>query len=283
MEEWCAKSEHFADASFTRLFADSNVFVCKRTVKTPTETREEYLILGVYVDDCFILYSHDDKYSLYHHFTKDLSARWKVDDEGPVSDLLGVEISSADGIVELKQTAYIEKLTSTWFPDGVPSTIQSNQTPHSPLLAQHVADALVDIDPREPEAVRRFQSIVGALLYASTNTRPDIAYSVGMLCRAMSKPTPQLMEDAMRVLGYLYRTRSIGLRFKSDGKAVRGMSDSDWGVKHSTSGFLFLYNSAAISWGSKKQQSVALSSCEAEIMAASVAASEAVRPPEGIH
>jgi len=92
----------------------------------------------------------------------------------------------------------------------------------------------------------------------------------------MSKPTPQLMEDALRVLGYLYRTRSIGLRFKSDGKAVRGMSDSDWGIKHSTSGFLFLYNSAAISWGSKKQQSVALSSCEAEIMAASVAASEAI-------
>ena len=92
----------------------------------------------------------------------------------------------------------------------------------------------------------------------------------------MPKPTPELEDDAMRVLGCLYRTRSIGLRFKSDGKAVREMSDSDWGVKHSTSGFLFLYNSAAISWGSKKQQSVALSSCEADIMAASVAASEAI-------
>ena len=54
------------------------------------------------------------------------------------------------------------------------------------------------------------------------------------------------------------------------------MSDSDWGVKHSTSGFVFKYNSAAINWGSKKQPSVALSSCEAEIMAASVAASEAI-------
>ena len=54
-----------------------------------------------------------------------------------------------------------------------------------------------------------------------------------------------------------------------------GMSDSDWAVKHSTSGFVFMMNQAALSWGSKKQVSVALSSCEAEI-AASEAAKEAV-------
>ena len=54
------------------------------------------------------------------------------------------------------------------------------------------------------------------------------------------------------------------------------MSDADWAVKHSTSGFVFTYALAAISWGSKKQKSVALSSCEAEIMALSEAAKEGV-------
>jgi len=54
------------------------------------------------------------------------------------------------------------------------------------------------------------------------------------------------------------------------------MSDSDWAVRHSTSGWVFMYNSAAISWGSKKQATIALSSCEAEIMAASEAAKECV-------
>ena len=54
------------------------------------------------------------------------------------------------------------------------------------------------------------------------------------------------------------------------------MTDSDWAVKHSTTGWLYMYNSAAISWSSKKQNSVALSSCEAEIMAASEAAKEAL-------
>ena len=271
MEEWCSKG-----AKFTRLFADSNVFVCRQDVDTPSGKRPETLIVGVYVDDQFVLYSHDDQYSLYQRYVTDLQKRWSVDDEGEVSDLLGVEISSQDGFVELKQEQYIDRLATKWFPEGVPEDIQGNRPPADKDLAQHVADALVDLDSRDPGVVKNYQSLVGALLYASTNTRPDIAYSVGMLCRVMAKPTPELQEAALRVLGYLYRTKHIGLRYRADAKPMYGMSDSDWGVKHSTSGYVFMYNSAAITWGSKKQSSVALSSCEAEIMAASLAATEAV-------
>ena len=117
---------------------------------------------------------------------------------------------------------------------------------------------------------------MGALLYCSGNTRPDVAFAVGLLCRAMSKPTEQLYLDAQRVLTYLYRHRHTGLRFEADRLPLRGQCDSDWGVRHSTSGWQFAYSSAVISWGSKKQNSVALSSCEAEIMAASEAAKEGV-------
>ena len=109
-------------------------------------------------------------------------------------------------------------------------------------------------------------SSVPCLLYCSTQTRPDVAYSVAMLCRAMSRPTPELYADAQRVLRYLYRTRDIGLRYQRDGLPLRGMTDSDWATRHSTTGFVFKYMSAAISWSSRKQASVALSSCEAEIM-----------------
>eukprot|EP00965_Chrysotila_dentata_P235981 6201074-Pleurochrysis_carterae.AAC.1 len=52
-----------------------------------------------------------------------------------------------------------------------------------------------------------------ALLYCSTQTRPDIAFAVGMLCRAMSCPTAQLLTDARRVLKSLYHHRSVGLRY----------------------------------------------------------------------
>ena len=68
----------------------------------------------------------------------------------------------------------------------------------------------------------------------------------------------------------------VGLRYEQDQNPLSGMADADWAVKHSTSGYLFTMAKAAISWGSKKQPSIALSSCEAEIMAASEAAKEAV-------
>ena len=127
-----------------------------------------------------------------------------------------------------------------------------------------------------PELLREYQSLVGALLYCATNTRPDIAYSIGLLCRAMSCPTDVLLLAAQRVLTYLYHTRYLGLRYSANPRPVYGMSDSDWDVRHSTPGFVFMLCEAAISWSSKRQASVALSSCEAEIVAGSEAAKEAL-------
>ena len=92
----------------------------------------------------------------------------------------------------------------------------------------------------------------------------------------MAFPTDELLRDAYRVLVYLDRTKSLGLRYQADQRDLAGASDSDWDVRHSTTGYVFNYNSAAISWGSKKQAIVALSSCEAEIVAASETAKEAL-------
>ena len=101
--------------------ADSCVFHLHREVQTPAGPRKEIFLVGCYVDDLFVLYSHDDEHSLYHQFTKSLQDRWDVDDEGPVSDLLNIEIQRDGAKVVLKQTAYIEKMTREWLPDGVRS------------------------------------------------------------------------------------------------------------------------------------------------------------------
>ena len=61
-----------------------------------------------------------------------------------------------------------------------------------------------------------------------------------------------------------------------DSQKLHGFTDSDWAEKHSTSGSVFIFSKAAISWGSKKQASVALSSCEAEIVALSESAKEGI-------
>jgi len=92
----------------------------------------------------------------------------------------------------------------------------------------------------------------------------------------MAFPTSDCLRDAYRVLVYLDRTKHLGLCYEADQRDLNGASDSDWATTHSTTGYVFNYNSAAISWGSKKQQTIALSSCEAEIVAASEATKEAI-------
>ena len=256
--------------------ADPCVFMRKETIQTPNGPREDILLVGCYVDDLFILYNNGDEHSLYHKFTTDLQKRWSVDDEGEVSDLLNVEMYHVDGGVELRQTSYIDRLAKEWLPDGIPSNIHINSAPHMECLPDMVLQALSCTEQVDPVLLRNYQSLVGSLLYAATNTRPDIAYAVGMLCRAMGKPTQDLFEAALRVVAYLSYHRHIGLRYECDQKSLAGMSDADWAVRHSTSGFVFSMSKAAISWGSKKQPTIALSSCESEIMAASEAAKEAV-------
>jgi hypothetical protein len=210
-----------------------------------------------------------------------LTQSWNAEDEGEVADLLNVEISNADGVVELKQTGYIEKLAQTYLPGGNPSTgpafsSKTLRTPAGPELVQDIADTLTSRDIPEADLLKQYQSLVGSLIYCATHTRPDVAYSVGMLCRAMAFPNLKLLRHAERVLCYLIATRRLGLRYVADQRDVLGSTDSDWSVDRSTSGQVFRYCQAAISWGSKRQTSIALSSCEAEIMAASEASKEAV-------
>ena len=86
--------------------SDASVFSCRRTVSTPTGKRNELVIIGCYVDDLACLHSHNDKYSLYHHFITSLQKSWEVEDEGDISDLLGVQIDRGKDQVTMTQTAY---------------------------------------------------------------------------------------------------------------------------------------------------------------------------------
>eukprot|EP00965_Chrysotila_dentata_P049032 1626289-Pleurochrysis_carterae.AAC.19 len=92
----------------------------------------------------------------------------------------------------------------------------------------------------------------------------------------MSCPTHELLDAAYRVLGYLYHHRKVGFRYELCSEPLHGHSDSDWATRHSTTGWVFVHGRPSDSGSSKKQSSVALSSCEAEIVAASEATKEAV-------
>jgi hypothetical protein len=132
------------------------------------------------------------------------------------------------------------------------------------------------LDDLDDASASEYRSLVHSLAHCASSTRPDIAYAVGMLCRCLDLPSQSLLADAYRILAYLVRHADLGLTYVSSDEPLSGMSDSDWAVRRSTTGWVFTYGQAAISWGSTIQDSIALSSCEAEIVAASTAACEAI-------
>ena len=127
----------------------------------------------------------------------------------------------------------------------------------------------------------RYQSAVGSLLYLSIGTRPDITYAVSNVARYCARPTTEHWMANERIIRYLIGTLDCGLFYCKDGsKKCIGFSDADWGGdindRKSTSGYLFQISGAAVSWRSKKQTCVALSTAEAEYMALASAAQEAI-------
>ena len=122
---------------------------------------------------------------------------------------------------------------------------------------------------------------VGALLYVATTTRPDIAAAIGILCMRVSNPRQRDWNALKRVIRYLKQTISLKLKISADHDLdLVGYVDADWGGdisdRKSTSGFFYLLGQSPISWSSKKQVSVALSSTEAEYVSAGYASQEAI-------
>eukprot|EP00253_Pinus_taeda_P032808 PITA_32808 len=134
--------------------------------------------------------------------------------------------------------------------------------------------------PRVPYA-----SAVGSLMYAMVCTRPDITHAVGVLSRFMSKPGKEHWTAMKRVFIYFRGTSDYGLCYQGRPRLdrvldIRGFVDANWAgdldQRRSTSGYAFNLFGGAVSWMSKKQSVVALSTIEAVYMAATHASKEAV-------
>ena len=145
----------------------------------------------------------------------------------------------------------------------------------------NIPDASEQSDLQVKEVDVPYREAIGSLMYLMTCTRPDLASSLQILSRYMSKPAKEHWEGVKRVLRYLKGTQTHGIMFKKTGNLeITRFCDADWGgcldTRRSTSGYVFLICGGAVSWSSKRQNSVALSSCESECMAAAHAAKEAV-------
>ena len=84
------------------------------------------------------------------------------------------------------------------------------------------------------------------------------------------------MAEMDYVLSYLHENPDIGIRFVPQDGTLRGAADASWEVRASTSGWVVYWHGAPLTWGSRKQKSIALSSCESEIVALSEAAKDVI-------
>lgn len=119
-----------------------------------------------------------------------------------------------------------------------------------------------------------YRESIGALMYLTNSTRPDLAYAVHYLARFLESPQPIHWVQVKRILKYLAGTKDLGIVY--DGNTLNNQlisySDADYAfdpeTRRSVSGTLFMYNGGAIAWSSTRQKSVALSSMESELIAA---------------
>ena len=135
-----------------------------------------------------------------------------------------------------------------------------------------------------PEAdVKHFQQALGALMYLMLGTCPDIAYTVAALGRHATNPGTEHQHALNHLFRYLRGTSDYKLVYRcgvSGGDSILRYVDADWGSdvndRKSTLGYVFTLSGGAISWSSKKQSTVALSSTEAEYIAGAHTAKEAI-------
>jgi hypothetical protein len=229
-----------------------------------TSEDKQFVVL-LWVDDVIIGSSNKHKVIT---FKERISKRFKIKDLGALRWILGVEIKRdrENRILEMTQKTYIKDMLKIYGMDDCKSVA----TPTEGKVR------------RSPDGVpnRDFMKIVGSILYAAIVSRPDIAYTAQMLGRHMQSSKEEHMKAAKRVLRYLKGTQDIGLVFSGGDFNLSGYSDADWGgdedTSRSTTGYLYLFGGGPISWNSRLQTTVALSSTEAEYMAVCASVQEAV-------
>jgi hypothetical protein len=180
---------------------------------------------------------------------------------------------------ETRQQAYIDTILQRF---GM-STAYGVQTPLDPNVrldrqqggAEAGQQGGVEVDPTQYHD----QAIVGSLMYAALGTRPDITYAVIALSLYNSRPLTVHLTAAKRVLRYLKTTRTAKVHYSTDGVTeLHGYTDADWAGdsadRKSQGVYTFIMGGAAVSWQSRKQPLIALSTLEAEYIACSDAVRE---------
>lgn len=222
----------------------------------------------IYVDDILVADTSEEKID---ETARGLERALELTRLGELKSYLGIRIRrDPEGIYSIDQEEYIEKIVERYgLGDAKISKIPLNtgyfkaSENKKPMVNNHF-----------------YQKLIGALLYVATHTRPDIAASVSILSQRVKQPSESDWIEAKRVVRYLKGTKNLRLRLGRNSNGLVVYADADWAEdttdRKSLSGYMFLYNGAAIAWSCKKQSSTASSSCEAEYISLAEASREAL-------
>lgn len=264
---------YLSSIGFTRSEEDYNLYISKQ------------VLLLLFVDD-ILLFS--PKTEAIRSVKVLLQTKYQISDLGPVQQFLGIQVVRDRSIrtIHIHQAPYIESVLKRFQMDNC-NGVSTPMDPNDQLEA-----ALPDYTASK-DNILEYQQAVGSIMYAMLGTRPDLAFTVSTLSKYCSNPAPKHAIAVQRVLRYLRKTLNVGITYSgqenpavtdvTDGlisTGITGFTDSDWAgdkdTRKSTSGYVFLLYGGAVSWKSTKQNAVAMSSTEAEYIACSDAAKEAL-------
>jgi transposase InsO family protein len=260
---WQQKVKKFVTAKgFRQSTADPGVFINDRGI-----------IIAVYVDDILIFGKNTRDIKATKVLLKEFHP---MKDSGRVSKILGIRVTwLPDGSIRLDQEVYARSILEEF---GM-QDCRPKELPMSP--STNLSD---ETSPKLTiESHRKFRHIIGKLTYLAGGTRVDIQFTVNRLSQHLAEPRQVHLAAANHLLRYLRRTLSYAITYMSGTKGSNsklvGYSDSSFanGTKHrSTSGYVFIIAGGPVSWSSRKQPITALSTTEAEYVAAAEAAKQAV-------
>jgi Reverse transcriptase (RNA-dependent DNA polymerase) len=246
-------------------FTQSRVDPCL-LISTSQFHADASLFVVIHVDDFPMAAS---KPEALHLFNERLGALVKLTFSAPLQWCLGLRVDhTPDGII-ISQPRHITSLIES---NGL-TTATPQKTPTTTERLSAKSCPAADSEEQQEMASVPYKSLVGSLNYIATLTRPDIAYAVHRCAAYMQNPGRLHFTAAKRVARYLKATPHFGL-FYPYGTALdlHAYVDSDWAGdsddRRSITGYIIILGLAAVSWKSRKQPSVALSTAEAEYMAA---------------
>lgn len=242
----------------------------RRSPNEPTlyiRTHGCMVLVSLYVDDLLVTGGNEKEVS---NFKSELELNFEMSSLGEMKYFLGIEVVQSSKGIFISQESYVKELLKKFDMEDC----------NSVATPMNEGTKLVKDDDSPKVNPSIYRSLIGSLLYVCS-TRPDIMFSVAVLSRFMHSPSQNHLSCAKRILRYLKGTSDFGIWYK-DGmnEALLGYSDSDWAGSlddsKSTSGYIYTLGNGPFSWNSKKQQTVAQSTAEAEYIACSSCANQGV-------